>query len=168
MAQVDPERMALVRQHAAHEGVAKCVRGGGGGTYVSCGNDGRVRLWDARAAGPGAELHRHRLVLNHVDVRGPRLLCSDRAGCVTLLDRRRVGPLAEVRPGFRDSVLCKPVWRDESTFVVCCDSRILVCSERGVEQSHDTGLRLAHLAVAPDDPSRVYGITNGEYARWTL
>ncbi len=170
---LDAANMQVLRVHNAHKGVAKSVRwcDASVGSFVSCGNDKAVRVWDARARSddkPALELCSHKNVLNHVDVRGNRVLCCDRSGIVKILDRRMSGTLSEVELGFRESVMCRPVWRDDKTFVACSGSYVLVCSDRRVEQKHDTGCKVVHVTVDAKDPSRVYGVTNYDTCCWSL
>ena len=93
-------RLVVEAMHSeAHDGVAKCVRwsdggcGGEGGaagtTFASCGNDGCVRTWDARAspaAGPCVTMAAFDCVANAV---------RWRPGCGATL--AAAGPHAELR-----------------------------------------------------------------------
>lgn len=67
--------------------------------------------------------------------------------------------------------MCKPVWRDEHTFVACNDTgaHILVCSEKKIEQKHDTGKKLQHICLDYSDASTLYGVTRyEEVCSWNL
>lgn len=158
----------------AHNGVAKCVRSLGGGEFVSCGNDKMVQIWDERSdhQKPAVALYEHSLVLNHLDARegGARLLCCDRNGVVTILDKRMPGKarLSQLDLELREQGMVKPVWRDRHSLVAGCGRDLVVGTDRGVEQRHDTGKKLLHACVPLEDASIVYGVTSQEVCCWTL
>ncbi len=111
------------------------------------------------------------MVLNHVDSRGQRVLCCDRNGNVKIGDLRSPGMLlGSVNLEFKESVMCKPFWRDEKTFVACSPSgNILICSDRRILQKHDTEKKLQHICCDKTDPSKIFGVSKyEEILSWTL